>query len=135
MNPMIKRYGIDTSILVRLATGDPEDGFKRCVQRLTHLVEQDGAEIFASNQVIGEAYIALQHHYGVSKPEARTVLASVLSSGVVSPLNGRPVFEALATGRGCGLLDRLIADDYRRAELITLTLDRRMASLPEVQAL
>jgi len=79
--------------------------------------------------------MALQHHYGVSKPEARTALASVLSSGVVSPLNGRPVFEALATGRGGGLLDRLIADDYRRAELITLTLDRRMASLPEVQAL
>jgi predicted nucleic acid-binding protein len=135
MNPMIKRYGIDTSILVRLATGDPEDGFKRCVQRLTPLVEQDGAEIFASNQVIGEAYIALQHHYGVSKPEAREALARVLSSGVVSPLNGRPVFEALAAGRGCGLLDRLIADDYLRAELITLTLDRRMASLPEVQAL
>ena len=135
MNPMIKRYGIDTSILVRLTTGDPEDGFKRCVQRLTPLVEKDGAEIFASNQVIGEAYVALQHHYGISKPEARAALASVLSSGLVSPLNGRPVFEALAAGRGCGLLDRLIAEDYRRAELITLTLDRRMASLPDVQAL
>jgi predicted nucleic acid-binding protein len=135
MNPMIKRYGINTSILVRLATGDPEDVFKRCVQRLTHLVEQEGAEVFASNQVIGESYIALQHHYGVSKQEARAALASVLGSGVVSPLNGKPVFEALAAGRGCGLLDRLIADDYRRAELITLTLDRRMAALPEVQAL
>ncbi len=132
---MIKRYGIDTSILVRLTTGDPEDSFKRCVQRLTPLVEKDGVEIFASNQVIGEAYVALQHHYGISKPEARAALASVLSSGLVSPLNGRPVFEALAAGRGCGLLDRLITDDYRRAELITLTLNRRMAFLPDVQAL
>jgi hypothetical protein len=35
MNPMIKRYGIDTLILVRLATGDPEEGFQRSVQRLT----------------------------------------------------------------------------------------------------
>jgi hypothetical protein len=32
----------------------------------------------------------------ISKSEARTALAGVLSSGVVSPLNGRPVFEALA---------------------------------------
>jgi hypothetical protein len=62
-------------------------------------------------------------------------LANVLSSGLVFPQNGKPVFEALAAGRGCGLLDRLIAGDYRRAELITLTLDRRMASLPDVQAL
>jgi hypothetical protein len=84
MNPMIKRCGIDTSILARLATGASEDGFKR---------------------------------------------------GMVSPLNGRPVFEALAAERGCGLLDRRIAGDYRRAELITLTLDRRMASLLDVQAL
>jgi hypothetical protein len=35
----------------------------------------------------------------------------------------------------CGLLDRLIADDYRRADLITLTLDRKMASLPKSRRL
>lgn len=132
---MILRYGIDTSILVRLTTGDPEEGFKRCVQRLTRLVEQDRAEVFASNQVIGEAYIALQHHYGVGKSEARAGLASVLSSGLVFPLNGKFTLEALAAQKGCGLLDRLIAEDYQRAELITLTLDRRMASLPDVRAL
>jgi predicted nucleic acid-binding protein len=132
---MIPRYGIDISILVRLTTGDPEEGFKRCVQRLTRLVEQDRAEVFASNQVIGEAYIALQHHYGVGKSEARAGLASVLSSGLVFPLNGKSTLEALSVQKGCGLLDRLIAEDYQRAELITLTLDRRMASLPDVRAL
>lgn len=132
---MIPRYGIDTSILVRLTTGDPEDSFNRCVQRLTRLVEQERAEIFASNQVIGETYIALQHHYGVGKNEARTGLASVLGSGLVYPLNGQSTIAALAAVKGCGLLDRLIAEDYRRAELITLTLDRRMASLPDVQVL
>ena len=132
---MTKRFGIDSSILVRLATGDPKAGFEQCLRRLTRLVEEGQAEIFASNQVIGEAYIALQHHYGVSKLDARAALVSVLSSGLVSPLNGISVFEALAARGGCGLLDRLIAGDYRRAELITLTLDRRMVSLPDVQAL
>lgn len=132
---MTARFGIDTSILVRLATGDPEDGFETCVRKLTALVEHDDAEIFASNQVIGEAYLALQHHYGVSKPDARAALASVLRSGLVAPLNGASVFAALEANTGCGLLDRLIADDYRRAELATLTLDRKMAALPQARRL
>ena len=132
---MTARFGIDTSILVRLATGDPEDGFEYCVRKLTALIERDDAEVFASNQVIGEAYIALQHHYGVSKTDARAALASVLRSGLVAPLNGAGVFAALDSDTGCGLLDRLIADDYRRAELTTLTLDRKMAVLPKVSRL
>ncbi len=132
---MTARFGIDTSILVRLATGDPEEGFERCVRELTALIERDNAEVFASNQVIGEAYIALQHHYGVSKPDARAALATVLQSGFVTPLNGANTFEALETVAGAGLLDRLIADDYRRAGLVTLTLDRKMAALPGARRL
>jgi predicted nucleic acid-binding protein len=132
---MTARFGIDTSILVRLATGDPEDGFEHCVRKLTALIERDDAEVFASDQVIGEAYIALQHHYGVSRSEARAALASVLRSGVVVPLNGAGVFAALEASAGCGLLDRLVADDYRRAELTTLTLDRKLAVLPDARRL
>ncbi len=132
---MTARFGIDTSILVRLATGDPEDSFENCVRKLTSLIERDDAEVFASNQVIGETYIAIQHHYGVSKPDARAALVSVLSSGLVAPLNGPGVFAALEAATGCGLLDRLIAGDYRRAELITLTLDRKMAALPQTRHL
>jgi predicted nucleic acid-binding protein len=126
---MTRRFGIDTSILVRLLTGDPEEGFRQCVAALTALV-QGGAEVFASNQVVGEAYVAVQHHYGVSKGEARTALTDVLKSGIVSPLNGASVLAALEAEGVCGLLDRLIADDYRRADLFTLTLDERMAKLP-----
>jgi len=129
------RFGIDTSIIVRLATGDPEDSFETCVRKLTSLIERDDAEIFASNQVIAEAYIAIQHHYGVSKLDARAALANVLRSGLVAPLNGAGVFAALEANSGCGLLDRLIADDYRRVELMTLTLDRKMASLPQARRL
>jgi predicted nucleic acid-binding protein len=132
---MTPRFGIDTSILVRLATGDPEDSFENCVRKLTALIEHDDAEVFASNQVIGEAYIALQHHYDVSKPDARSALISVLRSGLVEPLNGPGVFAALEATGGCGLLDRLIANEYRRAELITLTLDRKMAALPQARRL
>jgi len=132
MNP---RFGIDTSILVRLVSGDPEELYEQCVQRLSDLVQTQGAELFASNQVIGEAYIALQHHYGVTKSEARGGLASVLQSGLVSPLHGQTILQILAIETGCGLLDRLIADDYRRAGLVSLTLDRKMAGLDHARLL
>ena len=132
---MTAHFGIDTSILVRLATGDPETGFQHVVRELTKLVERENAEVFASNQVIGEAYIALQHHYGVSKPDARAALTSVLKSGLVGPLNGVGALAALEARTGCGLLDRLITDDYQRAELTTLTLDRKMAALPKARRL
>lgn len=131
---MALHYGIDTSVLVRLITGEPPDAFAHCVERLNALVVS-GAEIFASNQVIGEAYVAVQHHYHVSETDARSELSRALTSGLVSPLNGRAVIEALETSGGPGLFDRLIADDYSRADLQVLTLDRRMATLPDVRQL
>ena len=132
---MTPRYGIDTSILVRLLTGEPSEDFERCVDRLRVLIEDDGAEVFASNQVIGEAYVAVQHHYGVAKADARAGLIDVLRSGLVAPLNGRTVLDALENAYGPGLFDRLIADEYSRAGVEVLTLDRKMASLQGVRHL
>ena len=132
---MTPRFGIDTSVLVRLAVGEPNQDFQHCVEALRVLVEDQGREVFASNQVIGEAYVAIQHHYGISDADARTALISVLTSGLVAPLNGQSVILSLRIPGGPGLFDRLIADDYSRAGMETLTLDRRMASLPTVRRL
>lgn len=132
---MTPGYGIDTSILVRLLTGRPADTYAACRTALQTLIEHRGARVFASNMVIGEAYVAVQHHYGVAKEDARDGLLKVLNSGMVSPLHGRSVLAAIADRSGAGLLDRLIADHYRREELVTLTLDRRMSALPETERL
>ena len=132
---MTQRFGIDASILVRLLTGDPEPEFARCTKRLTTLIEDDGAEIFVSNQVIGEAYVAVQHHYGVSKKDCRAGLAAVLRSGLVAPLGGDDTLEILSQTGGAGLLDRLIAADYAVTGLDVLTLDRKMAGLPDARLL
>ena len=85
MAPMTQRYGIDTSVLVRLITSLPEAEYRRCQAELTRMVEQEKAELFASNQVIGEAYIAVQHSYGVSKGDARVALTGALTSGLIAP--------------------------------------------------
>ena len=34
MSPMTPRFGIDTSVLVRLLTGEPAEDFEHCVSRL-----------------------------------------------------------------------------------------------------
>ena len=131
---MTRRYGIDTSVLLRLITTQPPDSYSNCIEHLSGLIDS-GAEVFASNQVIGETYIAAQHHYKVSRSDASQALFQVLSSGLVAPLNGDAVLEALnATGEP-GLFDRLISDDYLRAGLEVLTLDRKMATLPDLQHL
>ena len=132
---MTPRYGIDTSVLVRLLTGLPAEEYSRCVDELTRMADLENAEMFASNQVIGESYVAVQHHYGVSKSAARAALSSVLSSGLISPLNGSAALAALTETGGPGLLDRLIAEDYSRSMSATITLDRRMATLPGVRRL
>lgn len=130
---MTHHYGIDTSVLVRLATGLPPLQFERSVGKLTALVEKEGAQIVASNQVIGESYIALQHHYGVGKLDARAALVGVLQSGLIEAQGGQIALDALATTKGCGLLDRLIASAYDDAGFTTLTLDKKMAKLPNAK--
>ena len=115
---MTRRYGIDTSVLVRLLTGQPPETYVYCERQLTTLVES-GTQVCASNQVIGEAYIAVQHHYDVSADDALSGLLDVLQSGLVAPLGGLQVIAALQETRGPGLFDRLIADDYSRAGLET----------------
>ena len=130
---MTHRFGIDTSVLVRLATGVPHALFQRSLNKLTALVEKEGAQIVASNHVIGESYIALQHHYGVDKLDARAALAGVLQSGLIEAEGGQSVLDALARSRGCGLMDRLVALSYDGAGMTTLTLDKKMSKLPNAR--
>ena len=130
---MARSYGVDTSILVRLIAREPRADFERCLSQLGVLVNERGCEMFASNQAIGEAYAALIHHYDLSSAEARAGLRDALTSGLVAPQNGPAVLEVLSAARNPGLFDRLIANDYARTGLDTLTLDRRMASLPHVR--
>ena len=131
---MTGRFGIDTSVLVRLTTSQPAGEYARCVEELLAL-HDSGTEIVVSNQVIGEAYVVAQHHYGATKADARASIMGVFESGLVSPLNGESVLTLLGASGGPGLVDRLIVDGYRHEDIETLTLDRRMAGLPHARLL
>lgn len=97
------------------------------------MVEVEHVARSASRGVIGEVYLVLQHHDGVSKPQAKAALRSVPSSGMVAASGVDAVLDALAAPHGGGLLDRLIVLQYGREDPATLTLDRKMAALPKVE--
>ena len=88
-----------------------------------------------SSLVIAEAYPVLQHYYRLMKDDARTVLRDAFVSGLLAPSPGSSADETLKAPREPGLADRLIAIDYIRHGQITLTLDRKMATLPGCQRL
>ncbi len=127
-------YGIDTSVFVRLLTGHPEADFKATSDALESLFERKpNAELVVSNQVIGESYITLQHHYVLSKSDAREGMLQFFEGGLVSPLNGLEVINLLNQEGGAGLMDRLIVQDYHAKELAVLTNDKKMAKLSGVE--
>lgn len=131
-----KIFGLDTSVFVRLLTGHPELDFQASLDGLKQLHETDpSTEFVVSNQVIGEAYVTLQHFYGVSKSDARKSILKVFEQGSISPMNGEPVIHLLESKSGAGLVDRLIAQDYLQQDVITLTNDKRMAKLDGAQLL
>ncbi len=132
---MIRRYGIDTSVLVRLMSRDSLDEYRRCVAVLTDIVENQNGEIVASNQAIGEAYVAVQHHYGATRAEARNEILNIFRSGLIRPLSGSRIMRLLQTARGAGLVDHLIVDGYSESGYETLTLDKKMGNLPGAREL
>lgn len=118
--------GLDTSVVVRLLTGEPPAAARAAARRLEAAADAN-ERVAVCDMVVIEAYHALHYHYGVPQPEALALLRRFLVSGVVHP---EPVdmMPALTT-TGAGLSDRVIHARYRGLGAITLTFDRRQADL------
>lgn len=63
------RYGVDTSIVLRVLTGKPESLAAVVRTRLEGLW-LDGAVLDVCDLVVSETYFALQHSYRLSKESA-----------------------------------------------------------------
>lgn len=119
--------GLDTSVVLRLLTGQPPKDARTAKERLHKAVEAH-EDVHVTDLVLGEAYFALQYHYGVSKDQARAGLLEMLRSGIVCPSPVEAV-RALAAARGAGVMDRLIHERHGHLGCMTLTFDRKMAAL------
>ena len=118
--------GLDTSVVLRLLTGEPQDLAVVAKQRL----EQAHAEndsVMVSDIVLAEAYYALVYHYKKDKNEARQLLQRMAISGTVQ-VDPVQSLAALEPAAGAGLVDRLILNRYRSMQATTLTFDRALGA-------
>ena len=123
-------YGIDTAVFVRVLTGVPAADYQTTIKRLAALRAAQAEHTTVANIVIAEAYAVLQHHYALSKADARAAILSARTSGLIEPADGDAVLDALRETKEPGLTDRLIALAYAHRRATVLTLGRKMASLP-----
>ena len=136
MNTPEIRAALDTSVVMRLLTGQPQD-LATAARRYMAETEQSGAKVFISNLVVLEAYFACQHHYGMPKEAVLAGLRTLLSmtTFVVHPqLLPLLATESLASAKP-GFLDRLIHAEATTARLPLVTFEKAASRLPQTQIL
>lgn len=128
--------GMDTSVALRLLTGEPADQ----AEAARALVASASDPVAVSDLVVGETYFALRHHYGVPHAEAVRALLGLVSDPRVTALGVARTVLADVAGRGQaksqpGLMDRLIHAAYEREGVRLVTFDRGMGRLEGVEVI
>lgn len=130
------RAALDTSVVMRLLTGQPQELSLLACSYMAE-VEQAGAKVVVSNLVVLEAYFACQHHYGMPKDAVLAGLQRLLSMPTfvvhpqLLPLLATP---GLATAKP-GFLDRLIHAEAESARLPLVTFEKTAARLTNTRLL
>jgi predicted nucleic-acid-binding protein len=128
--------GLDTSVVLRLLTGEPESLAVLATRRVESRLLR-GDTVLVSDLVVSEAYFALQHHYGLSKARALDVLGEFLrQSGIEAVGSAKRILGTanLAAARP-GLVDRLIHAEYQQVADEMLTFEKAAARLPRARVL
>ncbi|OGV74911.1 MAG: hypothetical protein A3K19_09160 [Lentisphaerae bacterium RIFOXYB12_FULL_65_16] len=121
-------FALDTTVVLRLLTGLPEDQAQSARAWLVARRAEQQRPI-VSDLVIAEAYYALCYHYDVPKTIAVRQLRDFLDSGSVTA-DGVAVDALTAySGTGPGLVDRIINLQHQRLARQTATFDRDFARL------
>ncbi len=129
--------GLDTSVVVRLLTGEPEDLAGVALRYMMNR-RRTGDRLLVSDWVLAEAYYALQHHYKASKKDTLAALRSFLATpgvegtGDVAGVIATPRLESAKPG----FIDRVIHANYLRSGVEEMvTFEKAAAKLPAVRVL
>ena len=122
----MKSVGLDTSVVVRLLTGAPENQAGKAREFLEGLHARKTIAL-VSDLVVAETYFALTYHYEVPVPEALEKLAELLESGYVFPDPKGAALETLKSNTQikAGFVDQLIRNQYlsHAEEVVTFDAD------------
>lgn len=131
------KTGLDTSVILRLLTGEPERQARRALAEVQGLLKHE-AVLLVSDLVVAEVYFALQHHYAVPKSEALSVIANFLKEKGIEPLGAAATVLAvpnLAKAKP-GFVDRLIHAAYKQQSVDeTLSFEKAAKRLTGVRVL
>lgn len=130
------KIGLDTSVVLRLLIGLPEDQAQRAHSYLDGLSRR-GDQPVVSDLVIAEAYFALQHHYGVPKKEALHSLRRILGEGEIAATGTAQAVLAhpsLATAKP-GFVDRMVHSAYTSDRGTMATFEHAASKLGSVEVL
>ena len=106
-------HGLDTSVVVRIISGLPEEAAKHVGERIAS--EIASGELFSvSPLVLSEAYFALQHHYDFTKEEALQSLRSLAhTEGILVSESVRAILDQPNLAKlNPGFVDRMIVGEY-----------------------
>lgn len=131
------RYGADTSIILRVLTGQPSS-LAAVVRTRLESLWLSGAILDVCDLVVSETYFALQHSYGLTKENSLNALLKLsahpgfrLSNQVVAALRT----ENLARAKP-GFLDRVIHGTYvADDDSVMLTCEKGSRRLANVEVI
>jgi predicted nucleic acid-binding protein len=130
------RVGLDTSVVLRLLTGQSAAQAAAAVAFLDDL-QRRGDRPIVSDLVVAETCFALHHHYGVSKADALGALRRLFDEGEIASSGAA---RAILGSRGLasakpGFVDRLIHQDYSAGGGRMATFETASAKLDAVTVL
>ena len=134
--PGKNNIGLDTTVILRLLTGEPEKQFEKAKRFLEEQLTNN-KKLFVSDLVVAEACFALHYHYKVPKAEAIARLDSLLSSGMIHPTPGSVCQKVMKErlNHQAGFVDQMIHEQYGVVTEHTASFDKLMCKLPRIIAL
>ena len=128
--------GLDTTVLVRIIAGLPEDQAEKAALRLGAIIGEGGV-CEVSDIAVVEAYYALQKFYGMTKEETIGHLRRLSTtpgfrfSREVSAVLQTPHLERVNPG----FIDRVLAMGYHSRKLTTLSCEKAFKKLPDAEVI
>ncbi|MDK3159955.1 PIN domain-containing protein [Kamptonema cortianum] len=130
------KFGLDTSVVLRLLTGQPEDQAGKALEWLMQAKNRD-VSIEISDLVLAETYYALQYHYEVSKEKALNALRELISDPAIRVQGvGALILQKQRLGNARpGFVDQLIHAQYHQESKRMLTFEKAARKLSNTEVL